>query len=126
MKTARLYDQLKIGKPGHGPLYYNPIAYGTSLVVNQKAPGRRKIAGNDTTGSMGVPNPLFVGNKTRGALMPHSFMFGNQYQQRQHLLFQLLSSQDRNSAAHSLFTAQHHRWTPLPLTNAIELRVRRE
>lgn len=119
-----LKPQLRIGQQGHGPDGYSDIGIVSSMVINTKPLGQRRVAGDDSTGRLGVPHPTFTGRGTNSAHVPgFDITLDAGWQNALLERKRSLALHDQSDVAHLLFTQQYRTTTPIPLTNQVPLHL---
>ena len=106
--------------PGDGPDQYSNLLTISSLLVNRKPLGQQNVAGDDATGRLAVPNPMYTGRGTNLEQMPGSALhteraWRNHFRWNQH--------QRRGYDTHVFFTQQYQRDTPIALPNTLPIHI---
>ena len=117
-------DLSRVGKWGDGGAEYSNVLFGTSLLVDRKPLGQRRVAGDDATGKLAVPNPLYTGRGVVDAhtqFEPGSSVLLDYPGQREH--FRHWQQVRRGYDTKVQFTQQYRIRTPIALPSIIPVHV---
>lgn len=103
---------------GDGPEQFSQTGLLSSIMINQKPLGQRNVAGDDSTGRLGFPNPLYTGH---GTVFPYALSGGSEMHDsiawRNH--FRKQQSDVLGWDTNVLMTQQLQTRTPLPSTEVL-------
>jgi hypothetical protein len=106
---------------GDGPRDFSNLGIISSLLVNTKPLGQRNVAGDDSTGHLAFPNPLYTG---RGSNLAHvgEGEIHDTAAWRNHFRWQ--QEQLLGHDTHVMITNQYKTWTPIALPNLIPTNIK--